>query len=303
MRSGLTEGRLEAMVAANDDNGRVLFSDGDITDPIFYRSSIKPLQATVSLEAGADLPPEHLAVACSSHSGFPVHVAIVSAVLRRHGLDREALQTPPDRPLDPAADRFYASRGDTARRRVFHNCSGNHAGFLAACVATGWPVDTYTRADHPLQERVIELVADATSTTPFPLGIDGCGVPTMRGNVRGLATAFARISSDPRFAAVADATHRYPSLVADSQRPDGLLGRWWGGPVKVGAEGILAVARHGVGIAAKSLSGNGSVAAAAVLAAADRLGMLSPAQQAGLAEVAEPPVLGGGVRVGSLVLD
>ncbi len=40
------------------------------------------------------------------------------------------------------------------------NCSGKHAAMLTACVANGWPVDTYLDPSHPLQLMVRQVMAD-----------------------------------------------------------------------------------------------------------------------------------------------
>jgi L-asparaginase II len=93
---------------------------------------------------------------------------------------------------------------------------------------------------------------------------------------------------------------RFPSLVADNSRPDGKLARWWGGPVKVGAEGQIGIGRHGIGIAAKADAGRSDVAVAAVIAAADEIGLVSPVMREALAAEMAPPLFGGGVRVGAI---
>lgn len=268
---------------------------------MFYRSAVKPLQATVALEAGLNLDPEHIAVASASHSGWPAHVSIVRSILADAGLDEAALRCPAVWPLSQSARDLQFRRGVGAAKRVFHNCSGKHAAMLAACVVQGWEVDTYLAPDHPLQRRIVELVAEATGIRPEPVGFDGCGAPTMRGSVRGLAQAFAQLSSEPRYKRATSAVSRFPSLVADNERADGKLGRWWGGPVKVGAQGQIGIGRHGIGIAAKARAGSSDVAVAAVIAAADDLGLLPEAMRTGLATEAAPPVLGGGVPVGELV--
>jgi L-asparaginase II len=221
-------------------------------------------------------------------------------MLHDAGLDEHALQCPAVWPLSPGARDLQHRRGIDFERRIFHNCSGKHAAMLAACVARGWPIDSYLSADHPLQREIIEVVAEATGIRPEPVGVDGCGAPTLRGSVRGLATAFAQLSSNPRYERATRAVSRFPSLVADNERPDGRLGRWWGGPVKVGAQGQIGIGRHGVGIAAKARAGASEVAVAAVIAAADDLGLLPDAMRSGLAEAAEPPVMGGGVPVGNV---
>ena len=52
---------------------------------------------------GLDLPPELLALACASHSGEPFHLDGVRRILALGDLDVDALQTPPDYPLDDDA--------------------------------------------------------------------------------------------------------------------------------------------------------------------------------------------------------
>jgi L-asparaginase II len=301
VRTGLAESIQDASVVAVDSMGAELYRCGDPDRPMFYRSAVKPLQATVALEAGLELAPEHIAVASASHSGWPAHISIVRSILADAGLDEVALQCPAVWPLSQNARDLQLRRGVGAAKPVFHNCSGKHAAMLAACVVQGWAVDTYLAPDHPLQRRIVELIAEATGIRPEPVGVDGCGAPTMRGSVRGLAQAFAQLTSEPRYKRATNAVSRFPSLVADNERADGKLGRWWGGPVKVGAEGQIGIGRHGIGIAAKARAGGRAVAAAAVIAAADDLGLLPEAMRTGLATEAAPLVLGGGVPVGELV--
>lgn len=301
IRSGLAESTYNVTVFATDPTGVELYRSGDPDRPLFYRSAVKPFQATAALEAGLTLPPEHLALTCASHGGWPVHLAIVRAILSGAGLDETALQCPPSWPLAQGARDMQIGRGVGSPQRVFHNCSGKHAGMLGACVAHGWPIDSYLDPDHPLQRAIRDVVADATGIRPEPVGVDGCGAPTLRGTVRGLARAFAALSSSERCRPAATAVSRFPSLVADNIRPDGKLARWWGGPLKVGAEGQIGIGRHGIGIAAKADAGRSDVAVAAVIAAADELGLISDVMREALVAEREPPLLGGGLPVGAIV--
>jgi L-asparaginase II len=300
VRNGLPESFHGVSIFATDATGAELYRSGDTDRPLFYRSAVKPLQATVALEAGLYLPPEHVAVACASHSGWPAHIAIVRRMLHDAGLDERALQCPAVWPLSQSARDLQMRRGVRSAKRVFHNCSGKHAAMLAACVAQGWPIDSYLSPDHPLQQQIVEVVAEATGVRPEPVGVDGCGAPTLRGSVRGLAAAFAQLSSNRRYERASSAIARFPSLVADNERADGKLARWWGGPVKVGAEGQIGIGRHGIGIAAKAKAGGSDVAVAAIIAAVSDLGLLPDAMRSSLAGQAAPPVLGGGVPVGEL---
>jgi len=299
VRSGLVESLHRGSAIAVDDTGKVLFEHGDPDRPIFYRSAIKPLQAMVALRHGVVLAPEEVAVTCSSHSGFPIHVSLVRKILGDAGLSPDDLQTPPDWPIGAAAHEALLAAGHTTPRRIWHNCSGKHAGWLAACRHAAWDTATYRDASHPLQREVIEIVADATKVDPEPTGIDGCGAPTMLGSVRGLATAFARISTDPEFAPTAIPVHRFPALVG-GDRADSRLGAWWDGPMKAGAQGLLGAGRHGVGIAVRSEEGSGEIAVVGMIAVLRHLGLLSDAALDALEEDAAPAVLGHGKPVGTI---
>jgi L-asparaginase II len=304
VRSELVESTFDGAAIALDGSGRVLASWGNPDEPFFYRSAIKPIQATVAQECGASLNPEQLAVASASHGGFPIHISIVRSMLAEVGLDESALLTPPSWPLGQAARDGVMAAGHCHPRPIYHNCSGKHAGWLRACVAAGWSIDSYLAPEHPLQQRVLAAVAEVAAADPAlastsHVGVDGCGAPTPRGTARELARAFSRLTIASRYADVANALHRFPSLAADNHRPDGRLGAWWDGPLKVGAQGLIGAGRHGIGLAVKSRSGDRAASVIALIAMARRLGLLSDAARRALADVATPPVLGGGRKVGA----
>lgn len=300
VRSELTESRHRGSAIAVDAAGRVLLEYGEPDRPIFYRSAIKPLQAMVALRAGVPLSPEEVAVMCSSHSGLPVHIALVRKILADVGLTPDALQTPVDWPLGATAAAAVRAAGYVRPRRIWHNCSGKHAGWLAACRRAGWNHATYRAPDHPAQVMTLEIVRDATGLDPTPTGIDGCGAPTLRGSIRGLAAAFARLSSDPEFAAAAVPTHRFPGLVGGNDRPETKLAAWWDGPMKAGAQGLLGAGRHGVGVAVRSEAGSVEIAVIAMIAVLRHLELLSAAAVDALTAIATPAVLGHGEPVGTI---
>ncbi len=297
-RSGQIESTHDVSIVVVDKSGNVIETSGERDITFFYRSAIKPFQATVSLEAGADLTPEQLAVTCASHGGYPLHLGLVEASLARAGLTTESLQCPPAWPRDPLAKELLLKTGVTEQTRLFHNCSGKHSGWLAAAVVQGWPTESYLDPHHPLQQRVIALVKEVTGVDPEPVGVDGCGAPTLRGNLTGLARSFGRLSQDPRFADVRHAMSRFPAIVSSNTLNDGRFAAWWGGPVKVGAEGLIAAGMNGRGFAAKSHEGNYEMALVGLLEVITGLGMLSQVAQEALVDVAKIPVLGGGRQVG-----
>src|SRR5262245_9559958 len=142
VRSGFVEGHHYGSVVALDESGGVDWSVGMVDRQILPRSCNKPVQAVAMLRAGLDLPPDLPALACASHSGEPLHIAGVRRILAGAGLSEDALQTPPDYPLDDAAREAVIRAGGT-RSPLLMNCSGKHAAMLATCVVNGWDAATY----------------------------------------------------------------------------------------------------------------------------------------------------------------
>ena len=298
VRSGLVETAHDGVVAIADADGRLIARSGDVERPFFLRSSAKPFQAHVSQEAGAELAPLELAMVSASHRAYPMHVALVNEILAAAGLDESHLRCPPAWPYGERARDMAAAGGARSPRRLWHNCSGKHAGFLRACVANGWPVDSYLEPQHPLQRRVAALVSELGGFNVEQVGVDGCGAPVLRTNAAAMARLFARLAEDP-FNEVFTAIHRYPGLIAVNGAPDTEIAVATHAAAKGGAQGCLGVGlASGIGIAVKSWDGLGDIAGVAAVAALEALGALSDTARGALAAVASPPVLGGGRRVG-----
>jgi L-asparaginase II len=305
VRSGVTESIHLGHVAVCDPSGRLLASAGDPDRLLFSRSSMKPLQAAVSLRRiGEPLPQELVAVMCASHNGEPVHVRTVRRLLRSGGLSERHLGCPPDLPMAP-----HARREVTAPRRIYHNCSGKHAGMLLASERSGLELEAYLRPSHPLQREIVRAVRTATGADPL-IGVDGCGAPVYGLPLRALATLFARLSGPERLgrltesAATAVAAMRAePYLVAGRGRSDTRIMEAVPGLIcKVGAEGLhcAALLGRGTGVAVRIDDGSDRASAPALVKALELLRLLDDADIERLAPVAAPPVLGGGRPVGAL---
>ena len=302
MRSDLAETLHDIDVAAIEGDGTIHLTSGEPDRPCYLRSTAKPFQALAARRVGLELPAEHLAVTCASHGGYPVHLAIVREILQRHGRTTTDLRTPADWPLAERARDALIARGHRHPRPEFHTCSGQHAGFLAACTVADLDPTTYCDVEHPLQKSTLAIVAEVSGVDPTPTGVDGCGYPTLRGSVSGIARAYGRLARDAELAPIARAMTAYPALVADNSRPDGRFAVTWGAPSKAGAGGAFVACFAGMGIAAKSTDGDTDIAVAAVLETAERLGALPRGTAAWLADVRRPTVVGGGSPVGHLEL-
>lgn len=117
VRSGLVETFHDGAVAIVEPSGELIASAGEIDRPFFFRSAAKPFQAAVAQLCGAGLERERLALACASHSGEPVHIALVRSILGGAGLAEGDLRCPPDWPLRAEAARRLARSGEVAARR------------------------------------------------------------------------------------------------------------------------------------------------------------------------------------------
>ena len=196
------------------------------------RSSMKPLQAIPFVDGYDDLDSDEIAIACASHQAEPAQLAAVRKVLARAGATVDDLENGPQ-----------PGRPDG---KLGHNCSGKHAGMLAACRAHGWRLHPYRDSAHPLQQRIAELVS------PGVAGIDGCGLPTMAMPLSQMADLFATIP--PRIIA---AMHERPELIGGRDADDtALMLALPGWIAKRGAEGLFcALSPEGVGWAFKVADG------------------------------------------------
>jgi len=206
---------------------------GDPNLALFLRSSSKPIQAIPFVEGYDDLADEEIAIACASHRAEPAQLAAVRRVLARAGAT-----------VDDLENGLQEGRPDG---KLGHNCSGKHAGMLAACRAHDWPLHPYRAPGHPLQVRIAELLGGGETA------IDGCGVPTFATTLAGAAALLTR--TPPRIRAAMKA---HPELVGGSHDAvDTELMRLRPGWIaKGGAEGLFCAAHDdGRGIALKAEDG------------------------------------------------
>ncbi|MBZ0269131.1 asparaginase, partial [bacterium] len=180
-RGGRAEVTMHGAVVVADDAGNVRAACGDPGVPTYLRSSVKMIQALPLVRSGAAdafaLTPRHLAVCCASHSGEEKHTAAVREILAACGRSEDDLHCGPHPPFHRGSAEELIRRGE-APAAIHSDCSGKHAGMIAACVHRGWPVDGYWQGDHPLQEEIRATLARLAGIEPPPFAIDGCGVPT-----------------------------------------------------------------------------------------------------------------------------
>lgn len=301
VRSGFVESVHMGSAVALSSNGEMVVDIGTTREPIFARSSNKPLQAAAMVRAGLwDLADQDLALIAASHSGEAFHIEGVDEILSASGMDRSFLRCPPDLPLDPDAARELLRSGGRAEP-AYMNCSGKHAGMLAACVAARWPTDGYTEPDHPLQKEIRETIERLSGEPVSAIGIDGCGAPLFAVTLAGLAWSYrALVLADPGTPErrVAEAIRAHPERVSGTRRDErALMAGVPGLVIKGGAEGVAAFAlRDGRAGAVKIGDGSARARTPVVVSVLRKLGVEAPV----LAEHATTAVLGGGRRVGEV---
>ncbi|MEZ7002842.1 asparaginase [Streptomyces sp. AD55] len=300
VRSGFVEGRHRGALVVLGADGAVELALGDVTAPVFPRSSNKPLQAAAVLRAGLDLAGERLALAAASHSGETFHRTLVRTMLADFGLDAGLLRCPADLPLDAEERDLYLASGESADP-VTMNCSGKHTAMLAACVLRGWPLEDYLDPGHPLQRLVHRTVEDAAGEPVAAVGTDGCGAPLMAISLVGLARAFQNVAgAEPGTPErrVADAMRAHPEYVAGTRRADTWLMREVPGALsKMGAEAVQAVALPDGRALAFKIEDGATRALGPVLARAlTLLGVDGPV----VGRIGRAPLLGGGAEVGEI---
>ena len=250
--------RVHAVVVRTSD-GALVSSTGDPDLPTMLRSAAKPLQALPAVRDGVlerfELDDRHLSIACGSHEGTPTHTACVADLLARAGVPAGALRPRGlHAPLDPAAARALALEGRLPSP-LEHNCSGNHALFLAREAMHGRDLARYLALDGPAQVEATRACADALACE-LGEGCDRCGMRAYAVPLRVAALAYGRLASgclpEPWREAglrVAGAMRAEPEMVAGEGSFDTLALRLPGVVCKRGALGVFCCGSSLTGLA------------------------------------------------------
>lgn len=254
----------------------------------YMRSSAKPFQALALYLTGAGerfgLGEEEVALAAASHDGTPQHVEVASRFLAKLGLGPEALVCGVHPPFSKEARKALEKAGQSPTP-LHHNCSGKHAGMLAASLALGASPEGYENPAHPVQVLNQRTLRELSGAEPR-LATDGCSVPTFALPLSRAARAFFLLAQ-PEVATeayreplrqVRAAIRRYPELVAGPGSIDTLLMERLPVVAKRGADGYYGLAllespRGPLGVALKVEDGSAQAREVAVVALVRLLGL------------------------------
>lgn len=273
LREGITESVHHAHAAVCDDRGRVLLVAGNSEFESFMRSALKPFQALCVTSTGTlerfNLSDRDLAIICSSHRGSIAQVRQAFNVLWRADIEPTALQCP-------------IPTGHTSA--LAYNCSGKHAGMLAAAKQLSVPLASYLQRNHPVQQLILNKVAELLKIPPaeFIIARDDCGAPTYFMQLRQMAWLYAQLASGGslEMERIIRAMVGYPELIAGPGEFDTELMRLTQGELvsKAGAEGIQCIGRvgEGMGLAIKVIDGAKRAKYAVAIHLLQQMGWITP---------------------------
>lgn len=281
LREGIAESRHHVQAVVGDSRGRVLSVAGDPETETFIRSALKPFQALAVTQTGTlerfELTDKDLAIICSSHRGTMEQVRQVFNILWRADVDPSQLQCP----IPPG-------KGSALQ----YNCSGKHAGMLAACQQCNWETETYLRPGHPIQQLILEKISELLRMpgAEFIGARDDCGAPTYVMQLSQIATLYALLASGESLGMerIIRAMTHHPSMVAGEGEFDTELMRLTQGELvsKAGAEGIQCIGRvgEGLGLAIKVMDGSKRAKYAVAIHLLRQMGWIMPSVADTLAE-------------------
>lgn len=254
-------------------NGELLYYKGDPYKVTYMRSALKPIQALNIFISGAyekyNFDDEEIALMCSSHYGQEMHVRVLNRILSKMGLKTEDLlcgasySLNPDYKMEQKINHVKVTAANS-------DCSGKHAGMLAACLAKGYSINDYNSPDNPVQKDINKIVSHICEINKdkIIMATDGCGAPVHGLPLYNAALAFSKFACpdalEPQFQnacnTIFNAMSSYPEMVTGADdfyskliknTDKKLIG-------KLGAAGTFCLAVKGLnmGIAIKIEDGN-----------------------------------------------
>ena len=269
MRGEYVESRHHGDLAIVDRNGKLYYSIGNPQRFTFWRSSAKPFQTIPFVEEGGiekyQIAGEELSLMTASHGGEEGHVKILRELLAKINHTEEKLDCGIAAPMYGKAAANILRSGNSYKA-VNNPCSGKHAAMLALAELLDLPIEDYILLNHPIQQKMLEVIADICDLPKgeVKIAIDGCGVPVFGMGIDKMALAYGKFSKpegvfpDKRAQALRRILHamtHYPYYVAGTNRLDTVLMEATKGRIvaKLGAEAVycIGIVDEGLGICLK----------------------------------------------------
>lgn len=300
-RGPLDENIHRGDIAVVDKKGDVIAYLGNPDKVTYMRSAAKPFQTMAVLQSGAHdyfaLNEKEIAVMCGSHYAEDFHVMAVLSILYKIGLDERYLKCGASYSIKEKVTMDYVKKG-IEKKKVFHNCSGKHAGMLALTLKEGYDVESYLDLNNPVQQKILDIISyfAEVKKEDIVIGIDGCGTPVHGLPIKDMAKAYMKMANpsnitDSFVSAARKVTMvmtEYPEMIAGTGGFCTELMKVTRGKIvgKLGADGVYCMGIMGknVGIALKIEDGNSRVLSCAALETLKQLGFINPEELEKLGE-------------------
>ncbi|GAA0443484.1 MAG: asparaginase [Bacillota bacterium] len=271
-RGGTLENVYQGLICVLNEKKEILYEYGDVKQSVFYRSAMKPLQAiplfTTDIMEKYDLTTEEAALFTASQRGESYHQEALERLMNKLQLSEDMLVCQQSYPLNEQPKISYI-REHLPKRKLLHNCSGKHLGFLAYSREKNYDLSNYEWLGHPLQQEVLNYVADLSETPKKEIktAIDGCGVPVHSVPLKNMAISFLKFIQpsmihDSRVATavkrIGEVMNKHPRIVASHNFICTALLEDENIIAKGGAQGVycLALKREKISISLKVLTGS-----------------------------------------------
>ncbi|WEG19216.1 asparaginase (plasmid) [Alkalihalophilus pseudofirmus] len=270
-RAGVLENAHQGLICIVDEKKNVVYSKGDTGEPILYRSAMKPLQAipvfTSNVIRNYQLTTKEMALFTASQRGETYQQKSLESLITKLDLLEETLICGKSYPLNEVPKINHICN-NMPKRKLLHNCAGKHLGFLAYCREHGYPLSSYGKIEHPLQQRILQDVAELAeiSKEKIVTAVDGCGVPVHAVPIKNMAISYLKfavpdlindITTANAVVNITNTMNAHPEIVASHNFICTTLLKDNNIVAKGGAQGVycLALKEEKLSIAIKVLSG------------------------------------------------
>lgn len=260
------------IVYAVNEQGEAILQKGDPSHRTFYRSAMKPIQAIPAFQSGIidkfGLTSRESALFAASHRGESYHQETLASLIDKLKINEADLACGEAYPLNeaPKNDCIWEHK---EKRKLYHNCSGKHLGFMAAARELGWGIEDYQKLDHPLQQEIIRVLAELAEmkTSDVISEKDGCGVPVHAIPLKNMAISYLKFAMpelirDQNLAQavkkIGTVMNEHPEMIASHHFICTALLQDKNIVAKGGAQGVycFALRREKISFALKVLSGS-----------------------------------------------
>lgn len=287
-RAGILENVHYGAITVVNDKGEVIHHVGNPNHETYLRSAAKPFQAIPGMKRDIDevygLSSAETALFAASHRGEDYHIDALHSIAKKTGIKEDQLYCCATYPLNEEA-KSERLRNREEKRRIFHNCSGKHMGLIATAKHMGWDEASYYELSHPIQQEIIQSLAELADVPveQIGIGVDGCGLPVHTLPLDRIALAYLKLANpdliadeSTRHAAakIAARMNENPNMIADRKFVCSALLKDPNIVAKGGAKGVYGIGlrKERIGISLKVSDGSEQVWPVIIATILERIG-------------------------------